>query len=266
MTGLAIAFALTAILYASVGFGGGSTYTALLALVETDYRVLPILSLTCNLVVVTGGVIQFARAREIPWRRAAPLCALSIPMAWLGGALHVPQTVFIGLLALSLFTAGCLMLVGPVEAMRPPSRADAKTEGRRRLRWPARSLEIALGGGLGLLSGLVGIGGGIFLSPILHLSRWARAKAIAGTASVFIVVNSAAGLLGQMSTIDAGVAQAARSHWPLVVAVLVGGQIGSRLGVSMLPEIWLRRLTALLVLAVAIRLFVRFFELQGEPV
>ena len=255
MPGLAILFALTALIYASVGFGGGSSYTALLVLSSTDYQILPLISLACNLVVASGGVWRFAQAGEIPWGRALPLCALSVPLAWVGGTLKVPEALFIGLLGASLFAAGLLLLLSGQKTAQSEAAENPRRAGGR---------EIAIGGGLGLLSGVVGIGGGIFLAPILHLTRWAGARAVAGTAALFILLNSIAGMLGQVTKLggEARLGDAA-AYWPLLLAVLVGGQIGSRLGVAILPEIWLRRLTALLVLAVAVRLLLRFFNLLG---
>lgn len=262
MSLLAGLFLLTALIYASVGFGGGSTYTALLALSETDYAVLPVVSLACNLTVVTGGVIRFARAGQIPWRRAAPLCALSVPMAWLGGYVSVPETAFIALLAGSLLAAGLLMLLE--RRPEPPPRALGSAATPRALRTePAGAREMVTGGGLGFLSGMVGIGGGIFLSPVLHLTRWSAARQIAGTASLFILVNSAAGLAGHLTRLDPARIGDAAAYWPLVLAVLVGGQLGSMLGVRVLSQLWLKRLTAILILFVSARLFVRLISSFG---
>ena len=246
-------FALTALLYASVGFGGGSTYTALLALADTDYQLLPIISLACNLVVVTGGVWRFARAGQIPWARVLPLCLLSVPLALLGGYLSVPEALFLGLLASSLAVAGLLLLF---ERPRP----DGEPEG------PSRSgaWNLGLGGGIGLLSGVVGIGGGIFLAPVLHLTRWGGARAIAGTASFFILVNSLAGIAGHLLRLDGADLAAASGFWPLLLAVLVGGAAGSRLGSAVLPQVWMKRLTAALILIVSGRLALRFFALMGS--
>ena len=110
MTWLAAAFALTAALYAMVGFGGGSTYNALLVLADVDYRVLPSIALLCNLIVVTGGTWRYARAGHLDWRFVAPFVLLSMPMAWLGGRLPIERETFVLLLGLSLLAAGLLML------------------------------------------------------------------------------------------------------------------------------------------------------------
>ena len=240
MIPLAAAFFATAILYASVGFAGGSTYTALLVLAGTSIAILPIVSLTCNLIVAGGGTHRFAQAGLVPWRRLWPLLAVSVPAAFVGGALPVSKPVFIALLGGSLLVAGLLLLF-----QREPVDAGERSA-RYRILGPAIALP------LGLLSGIVGIGGGIFLAPILHLIGWDRAKRVAASASVFILVNSLAGLGGQATKLtDAAALAKVVAYWPLALAVLVGGQIGSRVGVALLPPTLLRRLTAVLILYVA---------------
>ena len=163
---LALSFFLTALLYAAAGFGGGSTYTALLVLADTDYRAVPVISLLCNILVVSVGTWRFARAGHLDWQRSWPLFLLSVPAAWLGGRMHVGETLFVGLLAVSLLLAGLLMLWQPHwqrEAVAP-----------RRARWA----DPLAGGVLGFLAGVVGIGGGIFLAPLLYLLRWGAPRAI----------------------------------------------------------------------------------------
>ena len=243
---LALLFALTAALYASVGFAGGSTYNALLALAGVDYRVFPIVALVCNLVVATGGTIRFARAGLVPWKRLLPLLALSIPAAWIGGMLPVSKHLFLSLLGGSLLVASILLML-----------QREREVGERRF----AILGPAIAAPIGLLSGIVGIGGGIFLAPVLHLIGWDRAKRVAATASVFILSNSIAGLGGQLTKLSGQPALigAALDYWPLMLAVLVGGQIGTRIGVQLLPALWLRRLTALLILYVAVRLLIQAF-------
>ncbi len=241
MTLLAAAFFLTALLYASVGFGGGSTYTALLVFVGTDYRVLPVVALACNIIVVTGGSIRFARAGLVPWRKVLPLVAVSVPLAFLGGLSPIREAAFLLLLGLSLLAAGALLVL-----QRPAPAGDTA---------PPRPLtDGALGGAVGYLSGLVGIGGGIFLSPIQHLMRWAGPRQIAATASVFILVNSIAGLAGQLTKLGTAGASNLIAWWPLFVAVLIGGQIGSHMGIRLFSEPLVRRATGLLILSIAIQL------------
>lgn len=243
--GLAGLFLVTALAYAMVGFGGGSTYTALLVLADTDYRILPAISLACNITVVTGSVLQYASAGLVQWKRLAPLTVLSVPMAWLGGLLEIPERAFITILGLALLASAAALVI------RHPS-----AEGTR------QSLPVwsgpALGGGIGLLAGLVGIGGGIFLAPLLHFLRWGKAREIAAAAAVFILVNSLAGLAGQVQRLSgSGDIGAVLAYWPLLPAVLIGGQVGVWLGRTRTSDLWLIRLTAVLVLFVATRLLWR---------
>ncbi|QNL19650.1 sulfite exporter TauE/SafE family protein [Hyphobacterium sp. CCMP332] len=245
LAGLAALFLLTALAYAMVGFGGGSTYTALLVLADTDYRILPAISLACNITVVTGSVIQYGSAGLIRWKRILPLAAVSVPMAFLGGLMEIPERAFITILGLSLLASAAALVI-----RKPATAGPHKT-------LPAWSGP-ALGGGIGFLAGLVGIGGGIFLAPILHLLRWGKAREIAAAASVFILVNSIAGLTGQVQRLSGtGDIGAIIDYWPLLPAVLIGGQIGVWLGRTRTSDIWLIRLTALLVLFVAARLLWR---------
>lgn len=245
--GLSLLFFLTAGLYASVGFGGGSTYIALLALADLDYRALPIVALLCNIIVVIGGTLRFQARGLIDWRRIWPILLLSVPAAWAGGRVSIDKDSFLTLLSFSLAIAGLLLLAEPF--LR--NRYAASNSTQSQAMWFAPTL----GGAIGFLSGMVGIGGGIFLAPLLFFTNWADSRRIAATASIFILVNSASGLIGQLmkSQWDQGSA-VILSHWPLFVAVLIGGQIGSFLASKVLPEQWIQRLTALLILYVATRI------------
>ena len=235
----------TALLYASVGFGGGSTYSALLALARIDFRLLPIISLACNIVVVTGGVIRFARAGEMPWRGALTVSLVAAPLAFLGGLTPIKEAAFLTLLGASLVFAALALLV-PVRRSGDDPQPSLRN-------WP-----MALAAApLGYLAGLVGIGGGIFLAPLLHLARWNSARRIAATASLFILINSASGLVGQLA--KSGVArfgEALGGALPLLIAVVIGGQIGSYLALRYLPAKVIRWLTAALTGWVGIRLLV----------
>lgn len=241
MIWLATAFLGTALLYASVGYGGGSTYNALLALYGVDYRLLPVIALACNIVVVTGGSIRFARAGIMPWRGALLLTAIAAPAALLGGLTPIGKGLFLSLLGASLVLTALSMLI-PVRG----------TEGKRTR--AARWMPLAAAP-IGYLAGLVGIGGGIFLAPLLHLTRWNSARAVAATASLFILINSLFGLAGQL--LKGGgdrLASAVTLGLPLLVAVAIGGQIGSLLAARLLPPAWIRWLTAALTLWVGVRL------------
>ena len=241
---LALAFFVTALLYASVGFGGGSTYSALLALSGMDYRLLPMIALACNIAVVTGGSIRFARAGLTPWRKAAVIVMLGAPLSFLGGLTPIREATFLTLLGASLVLTSLTMLI--------PVKEGGEGEPTRLARW----MPLAAAP-LGYFAGLVGIGGGIFLAPLLHLVRWHAARGIAATASLFILVNSLFGLAGQLFKNGPDVFGAAiGGALPLLVAVVVGGQIGSLMAARLLPPNWIRWLTALLVLVVGARLLV----------
>jgi len=247
---LTLLFFVTALLYASVGFGGGSTYNALLVLADTDYRLLPSVALACNLIVVTGGVWQYHRSGDLKLTFALPFIALSIPLAWFGGTVPVQQETFVLFLGLALLVAGLAMWFQAPESKASPP-------GSPLVNW---FVGLPVGGAIGFVSGMVGIGGGIFLAPCLHLLRLADPKRIAATSSLFIMVNSMAGLVGQTMKegTSAHLHQLTDYVW-LGVAVLVGGQIGSRLSTHALSERIVKRLTAVLVLYVAVRLLFMSF-------
>ena len=240
---LALGFFLTALLYASVGFGGGSTYSALLALAGTDHRILPLISLACNIVVVAGASWRFARAGVTPWNGALLLTALAAPAAFVGGLIPIDRASFLLLLGASLVLTALTMLI-------PVSEAQGEGEPT----WFAKVLPFAAAP-IGFLAGLVGIGGGIFLAPLLHLTRWRGAREIAATASLFILVNSAFGLAGQLAKNGPAMfGDAMAEALPLLLAVVIGGQIGSLMALRVLPVRWIRWLTAALVFVVGVRL------------
>jgi uncharacterized membrane protein YfcA len=236
-------FFLTALLYASVGFGGGSTYSALLAIFGFDYQLLPVLSLVCNIAVVAGSAIRFGRAKVTPWKGALVLTGIAAPAALLGGVTPIGEGAFFTLLGGSLILAGVSLLL-PVN-----------TNGDQPTRWAKTMPLVALP--LGYLSGLAGIGGGIFLAPLLHLTRWNEAKAIAATASLFILVNSLFGLAGQLLKNGPDMlGSAVALGLPLMLAVVVGGQIGSLLALKVFPARIIRWLTAALTIWVGGRLLI----------
>lgn len=241
---LALTFLLTALLYASVGFGGGSTYAALLAWYGLDYRLLPIVALACNIVVVAGSTIRFSRAGVTPWRGALVLTVIAAPAALMGGLTPIGEASFLTLLGFSLILTGAAMFL--------PANERAADQ-------PTRLAKFApvLAVPIGYLAGLVGIGGGIFLAPLLHLGRWHNARAIAATASVFILINSLFGLVGQLlKQGPAAIGGAVGAALPLLLAVAVGGQVGSLLALRFLPVRWVRWFTALLVIAVGVRVLI----------
>ena len=208
-----------------------------------DYRLLPVVSLLCNLAVVSGGSIRFARAGLTPWRGALALTAIAAPAALLGGLTPIREQVFMVLLGASLCLAGALLLLPKREAREAPV---GRGSGRAMLLAAAP---------LGYLAGLVGIGGGIFLAPLLHLTRWDTPRAIAATASLFILVNSLFGLVGQIAKNGPDILGAAANvGLPLMIAVVIGGQIGSLFAVRLFKPQVIAWLTAALTLFVGGRL------------
>lgn len=249
---LAFLFFMTALLYACIGFGGGSTYNALLVLGDTDYQLIPIISLICNIVVVSGGVWHFSKEGHIRLPRIAPWIVFSVPASFAGGLIPVPEVIFTGVLGFALLLSGVRLLWPERE---DPSFPNPKAPQHRFM--PA-----IFGTLLGLLAGITGIGGGIFLAPVLHFIRWGDAKQIAGACAFFILVNSLAGLTGQALKIEnTDVFSALSPYWILLPAVLVGGQIGSWLGAVQINMSMVKKMTALLILYVSIRLIMKFINM-----
>jgi len=249
---MAISFFIIALVYAAVGFGGGSSYTALLAAFNTDYTILPIISLVCNVIVVTGGTWRHHKLGHIPWRRIWPLFATSVPMAWFGGQLLVNEHLFTIILGVALFTSGIAMLM-----QKHQTNNTAMTTSGSLLLMPI------VGGILGTIAGMVGIGGGIFLAPILHIINWANSRNIAGICSSFILINSVAGLTGQFSKLNSySELSPILNYWPLFLAVLLGGQLGSFFGTKRLNLKTIKLITATLVLLVSIRILYQAWGLQ----
>ena len=239
---LAILFLFTAILYSSVGFGGGSTYLALLLIWGIPYFIFPVIALTCNIVVVSGNCLNYIRAGNLNLRLLIPYLIGSVPLAYIGGSLPIEKRLFEILLLLVLVAAGTLLLINF-------KSYDDKEESYRKI---SISVSILIGGVLGFVSGVIGIGGGIFLSPILFLIRAGRPKHIVTTSSLFILINSVSGIIGQLTKND--VLTEVSNYWYLLFAVLIGGQVGNFLNLKILPTRILALVTALLVLFVAIRL------------
>ncbi len=229
---LLIPLFLVAALYGTVGHGGASGYLAVMALASVAPAVMKPTALTLNLAVSLIGTVLFFRAGHFAWRLFWPFAVTSIPFAFLGGRLDVPTHVFKLLLAFALgFAALRLLLPAP------------KNEELR----PAPIIWVLVAGALmGVLSGLIGVGGGIFLTPLLLLMRWADTKTAAAVSAPFIFVNSAAGLAGHAASLDH-----LPSTWPWLAAVVVaGGFIGARWGAGSARATQLRPALAL-VLAVA---------------
>ena len=247
MSILSILFLVTATLYSSVGFGGGSTYLALLLIWGLPYTVFPIIALSCNIIVVSGNCFNYIRARNLNFRLLIPYLIGSIPLAFIGGSLPVEKRFFEILLFTVLLIAGCLLLLNF-------KSYDDKKESYKNIPY---FMSIIIGGILGFISGVVGIGGGIFLSPILFLLRVARPKHIVTAASLFILINSISGIIGQLT--KNLILTEVQDYFYLLIAVLIGGQIGNYLNLKIFTSRLLALLTAGLVLFVTIKLGLRLF-------
>ena len=246
---LAILFFVTSILYASVGFGGGSTYLALLLIWGIPYSIFPLIALSCNIIVVSGNCFNYIRSGNLNLKLLIPYLAGSIPLAFIGGSLPVDKQLFEILLFLVLLIAGIFLLLNF-------KSYDDNEENYRKIPF---IISIFIGGILGFVSGVVGIGGGIFLSPILFLIRAARPKHIITAASLFILINSASGIIGQLT--KNYVLTEIQNYWPLLVVVLIGGQLGNFLNLKVFPARILALVTSGLVLFVAVRIGFKLFIL-----
>ena len=244
---LSILFFVTAILYASVGFGGGSTYLALLLLWGVPYFIFPVVALTCNIIVVSGNCFNYIRAGNLNLKLLIPYLIGSIPLAFIGGSLPIEKEFFEILLFVVLTIAGVLLLF-------KFNSYDDKIEIFRKI---PILVSILIGGILGFVSGVAGVGGGIFLSPILFLLKAGKPKHIVTTASLFILINSLSGIFGQLT--KSNVLNEIQNYWFLFLAVLIGGQIGNFLNLKIFPTRILALVTAALVLFVAIRMAFKIF-------
>jgi uncharacterized membrane protein YfcA len=238
-------FFIVAILYSSVGFGGGSSYLAILALTGIIFTQIRATSLLCNIVVVLGNVFLFHQQKEINWKKVFPLILFSIPFAYLGGFLKISQEFFFILLGFTLLFAAITMWVS-----KKLISSDKKTNNVNLTK------NASFGGIIGFISGMIGIGGGIFLAPLLHLTNWDTPKKIAATASVFILVNSIAGLVGQYSNPDFVIDWNLTSI--LLITVFIGGQIGNRMSNNYFTPIQLKKATAILIAFVSIRILWKY--------
>ena len=244
---LSILFFVTAILYSSVGFGGGSTYLALLFIWGLPYYIFPIIALCCNVIVVSGNCFNYIKAGNLNLKLLIPYLVGSIPLAFIGGSLPIEKRLVEILLFLVLTLAGTLLLFNF-------KSYDDKEKSYKKI--PVQ-ISILIGGVLGFISGVIGIGGGIFLSPILFLIRAAKPKHIVTAASVFILINSLSGIVGQLT--KNWVLIQIPHYWLLLLTVLIGGQVGNFLNLKVFPARILALVTAMLVLFVAIRVAYKLF-------
>ncbi len=244
---LPILFFITAILYSSVGFGGGSTYLALLLIWDIPYYIFPVIALLCNIIVVSGNSFNYIRAGNHNFKLLLPFLIGSVPLAFFGGTLKMDKDVFEILLFFVLSIAGILLLV------------NNKSYENNNLIINKLNffVSLSIGSTLGLISGIVGIGGGIFLSPILFLLKMEKPKIIVTTASLFILINSISGILGQLT--KENILTELSNYIPLFISVFIGGLLGNYLNLKIFTSRVLAIITSLLVIFVSIRMGIKIF-------
>lgn len=222
--------ALVAFLYSTVGHAGASGYIALMSIFGMASTVIKPTALALNILVACLATWQFWHAGHFSWRLFWPFALASTPLAFVGGFLNLPTHLF-------KILVGIILLLSAVRFLVRPSPDTVAHE-------PSRPVALGIGGALGLLSGLTGTGGGIFLTPLLLFRRWALTKSAAAVSAAFILTNSVAGLVGNLASTGAFPTVAL----PLGVAALTGGALGSYLGAERLPHTAIKRLLAIVLL------------------
>lgn len=233
---IVFAIFVVAILYSSVGHGGASGYLAVMAMLSVAPDVTRPTALVLNLFVASIATVQFYRAGHFSWSLFWPFAATSIPFAFLGGMIQLPTGVYKIVLGFVLLLAAARLAWS--------FASDAETVP------PKIWMALFIGAFIGLMSGLVGVGGGIFLTPVLLLMNWSETKTAAGVSALFIFVNSASGLAGNYSQVSVLPSAA----WMWVVAAVLGGVIGSLLGATRFDSLMLRRVLALMLVFAGVKL------------
>ena len=239
---LSVLFFITAILYSSVGFGGGSTYLALLLIWDIPYYIFPVIALICNIIVVSGNSLNYIKAGNHNFKLLVPFLVGSIPFAFFGGSLKIEKEIFEILLFFVLSIAGILLL----------TKNKSYEKNNLIINKLSSIYSLIIGSILGLVSGIVGIGGGIFLSPILFLLKAEKPKVIATTASLFILINSISGILGQFT--KENTLYELTNYWTFFLSVLIGGFIGSFYGSKRWNNSVLRYILAVVLVLASIKL------------
>lgn len=235
---IASLMAAAAILYSSVGHGGASAYLAIMALFSVAPETMRPTALALNIVVASLAAARFAWKDQTDWRLLAAFALTAVPAAFIGGTIHVAPQAYRPLVGVVLLLASVWLVWQPRQLAQQPVRS------------PSLGVTLPVGAVLGLLAGLTGTGGGIFLSPLIILLGWADARRTAGVAAAFIVLNSTAGLLGNVTS-----ARQLPSELPiLAVAVFAGGLVGSWLGVSRFPRHRLLQALAVVLVIAALKL------------
>lgn len=233
---LCLAILIVAFLYSSVGHAGASGYIAVMTLFGLGVAVIKPAALVLNILVAIIGAFQFWRAGHFSWKLFWPFAVASVPLAFLGGYLNLPTHVFKILVGVVLLYSAARFLIRP--------KADEETDG------PSKAVALSVGAGLGLLSGLTGTGGGIFLTPILIFMRWAKTKTASAVSALFILVNSISGLAGNISSTR----QLPVFVLPLVICAITGGTVGSYLGSRQFSPLFIKRLLAVVLTIAGLKL------------
>ena len=226
---ITVCIGIVAFLYSSVGHAGASGYIAVMALFSMAPSAIKPTALVLNILVASIGTWQFWRAGHFSWSFFWPFAVLSIPFAFLGGYLNLPTSVFKMLVGMVLLLSAVKFLISPREYPDP--------------RAPSRPLCYGIGAGLGLLSGLTGTGGGIFLTPLVILMGWAKTKTASAVSALFILVNSVSGLVGNLSATKVFPVFA----WTFIASALVCGTAGSYLGSRKFSPVIVKRLLAVVL-------------------
>jgi uncharacterized membrane protein YfcA len=237
---IGVYFFFIALLYSTVGHAGASGYLATMAMLSFSPAVMKPTALALNIIVALVTTIRFARAGYFSWRLFWPFALASVPMAYLGGGLHVDATIYKMLVGIALVFAAFHLILRSKVAPDEPGRAT----------YPGIGASLAVGGGLGFLSGLTGVGGGIFLSPVLIILHWAGLRRTAAVAAAFILLNSISGLAGYLQ--KGGSYPEHIAFWS--VAVISGGYIGSTLGATKFNSPVLRLLLGVMLVMAGFKL------------
>ena len=233
---LSIGIAIIAFLYSSVGHAGASGYIAVMSLFGLAPAVIKPAALVLNILVACLATWQFWRAGYFSWQTFWPFAVTSIPMAFVGGYITLPSTTF-------KFIVGVVLLYSAFRFLLRPGPDDEP-------RLPGKPIAFGVGGGLGLLSGLTGVGGGIFLTPLMIFMKWARTKTASAVSAAFILVNSISGLMGNVSSTK----QLPLFAIPLAIAAVAGGSVGSYFGSRRFDPVVIKRLLGVVLLIAGIKL------------
>ena len=235
---LAAIFLCIAYCSAAVGLGGGSCYTALLAVSGVLPIAIPLISLMLNLVVTSAGSYQFIRHRHASWKLIAPFLLTSMPMAYLGGSLQLPKTLFYGILFASL-----TIVVLRIFCYRKTSF------GLKLTGWSRITISLISGAVLGFIAGVVGIGGGIYLVPLILIFGLGSEKQAAASGAIFIWLNSITGLIARVQYHSISI----EKYFPLIIAVATGGMLGAWLGATSLkPQTMQKILGGIIIVALCL--------------